>query len=230
MSNVPKSTPTADIEARFAALRAEFPGFEIGPSDTPSTPYRAVKKGGGDKAVVLLAGSYGGLRALLFRQDEADSERALLELSKALVDRGAVAIRHSVSIVTKTRTGIARTVGASRGRFIWDSGNDLGSVAEVDEVALKIVRLLGMELHPQLGALARGMGVRKYKVDVAPPEVTVTTPADVSPPRAVRVTCEPRAKDGGADWFWTHWGDPIAPADNITGAEVALVGLLAADS
>lgn len=47
-------------------------------------------------------------------------------------------------------------------------------------------------------------------------------------PRAVRVTCEPRAMDEGADWFWTHWGDPLAPADDIVGAEVALVGHLTA--
>ncbi|MBB6397264.1 hypothetical protein BKA00_004178 [Actinomadura coerulea] len=29
---------------------------------------------------------------------------------------------------------------------------------------------------------------------------------------------------------WSHMGDALAPATDVTGAEVALVGLLAADS
>ncbi|MEU8309683.1 hypothetical protein AB0C84_39550 [Actinomadura sp. NPDC048955] len=135
----------------------------------PSLPYRAVREGGGDKALVLVAGTCHGLWGLLSKQDEADCERALLALGKGL---------------------------------------------------------LGLELHPQLAALARRMGVRGYKVDIGAHEVTVAT-ADGGTPRAVRITCEPRPKDDDRDWFWTHWGDPLAQADDITGAEVALVGLLA---
>jgi hypothetical protein len=213
-----------DFEGRLSALRAEFPGWDIGPSDMPSLPYRAVRAGGGEKAIVLVSGSYDGLWGLLSRQDEADCERALLALGKALEERGAKVVRHGVSLVTRTRTGIARSVGAGRGRFVWDSGNGLGSLAAVDEVALKITRLLGLELHPQLGALARRMGVRGYRVDIGAPEITVTT-AGGGTPRAVRITCEPRPKDDDRDWFWTHWGDPLAQADDITGAEVAIVGL-----
>lgn len=82
----------------------------------------------------------------------------------------------------------------------------------------------------QLAALARHMGVRKYSVDIGSGEITVTTPIGVSPPRAVRVTCEPRPKDDDELWFWTHWGDPIAEAMDITGAEVKLVGLLAEET
>ncbi|MBB6397262.1 hypothetical protein BKA00_004176 [Actinomadura coerulea] len=66
---------------------------------------------------------------------------------------------------------------------------------------MKIVRLLGLEMHPQLAALATRMGIRGYKVDIAAPEVTVTTPAGVSPPRGVRVRCEPRPKDDDQDWL-----------------------------
>ncbi|MEV4006320.1 hypothetical protein [Actinomadura sp. NPDC049753] len=216
------SLPPADFEGRLAALRAEFPGWTIECADT-SPLYRAVRSSGlGER---LGAGSYSGLRRLLYKADAADCERALLALSKELEARGALAIRHSVSIVTRTRTGIARTVGASHGRFIWDSGLDLGPLDAVDAVALKITRLLGLELHPQLSALARRMGVRGYKVDIGAPGVTVTA-ADGGTPRAVRVTCEARPTDDDSDWFWTHWGDPIAQADDITGAEVALAGLL----
>ena len=231
MSNPAKSTPGVDdIEARFAALRAEFPGFEIGPCDLPSLPYRAFRERDGEKALVLVAGTYDGLWGLLSQQDAADCERALLELGKALTDRGAVVIEQGASLVTRTRTGIARSIGALRGNFLSDSGLPLGPIAEVDEVALRVARLLGLELHPQLSVLARRMGVRRYSVDIGAPVVTVATPAGVSPPRAVRVTCEPRPTDEGREWFWTHWGDPIAEAADITGAEVKLVGLLASEA
>lgn len=192
MGKIPNPAPPKDIEGRFAALRSEFPGWDIGPSDMPSTPYRAVREGGDEKAIVLASGSYDGLWGLLSQQDAADCERALLAVGKALAERGATVIEHGVSLVTRTRAGVARSVGAVRGRIVWDSGLDLGPLTAVDEVAVKIARLLGLELHPQLAALARRMGVRGYKVDIAPPEVTVATAVGVSPPRAVRVTCEAR--------------------------------------
>ncbi|MEU9841205.1 hypothetical protein AB0C69_18500 [Actinomadura sp. NPDC048032] len=99
----------------------------------------------------------------------------------------------------KAKAGGSRSVDALRGRFVWDSGLDLGPTGAVDEVAVKIVRLLGMELHPQLSALARRMGVRGYTVDIGAPEITVTTAVGVSPPRAVRITCEPRPTDEDRD-------------------------------
>ncbi|NDU74055.1 hypothetical protein GWI34_15615 [Actinomadura sp. DSM 109109] len=230
MSTVPKPAPPQDLQGRIAALRAEFPGFTIGPSDMPGTPYRAVRERDGEKAIVLLGGTCDALWLLLSQQDATDCERALLELGKALAERGATVIEQGASLVTRTRTGVARSVGATRGRFVSDSGLSLGPLADVDEVAVKVARLLGLELHPQLGVLARRMGVRGYKVDIGAPVVTVTTPSDVSPPRAVRVTCEPRPTDGDRDWFWTHWGDSIAQADDISSAEVALVGLLASEA
>ncbi|SNR68322.1 hypothetical protein [Actinomadura mexicana] len=219
-------TESPAAEDRLAALRAEFPGWTIEYGDLPSLPYRAVREGGGDKALVLGAGTCDGLRGLLAKQDEADCERALLALGKALEERGAKVVQHGGSLITRTRTGTARSVGADRGRFIWDSGNGLGSFSAVDEVALKITRLLGLELHPQLATLARRMGVRGYKVDIGAPEITVAADGGGTP-RAVRVTCEARPTDNDRDWFWTHWGDPIAEATDITGAEVALAGLLA---
>ncbi|WP_258939454.1 hypothetical protein [Actinomadura luteofluorescens] len=194
----------------------------------PSLPFRAVREGGGEKAIILGAGSADALRNLLSQQDAADCERALLVLSKALEECGVRGVQHSASLVMKAKTGGSRSVAALRGRFVWDSGLDLGPTSAVDEVAVKIVRLLGLEPHPQLSVLARRMGVRGYAVDIDASEITVTTPLGVSPPRAVRVTCEPRPTDEDRDWFWTHWGDALAEAGDITGAEVALVGLLAA--
>ncbi|WP_141579644.1 hypothetical protein [Actinomadura sp. WMMA1423] len=46
-------------------------------------------------------------------------------------------------------------------------------------------------------------------------------------PRAVHITCRPREKDGGALWFWTHWGEPLAEAHDVISAAVAITGLLA---
>ena len=151
MSKVPNQAPPQDFKSRIAALRAEFPGFEIGPSDLPGTPYRAVREGGGEKAVVLLAGSYDGLWGLLSQRAAADT---------------------------------------------------------------------------QLSTLARRMTVRKYGVDVGCHWVVVSLNVR-GIPRAVRVTCEPRPKADDELWLWTHWGDPLAQANDVLGAEVALVGLLA---
>ncbi|MEV4004423.1 hypothetical protein [Actinomadura sp. NPDC049753] len=194
----------------------------------PSLPYRAVREGADEKAIILGAGSCDALWNLLSQQDAADCEHALLALGKALEERGVRGVQHCASLVMKAKAGGSRSVDALRGRVVWDSGLDLGSTGAVDEVAVKIVRLLGLELHPQLSALARRMGVRGYAVDIGAPEITVTTAVGVSPPRAVRITCEPRPTDEDRDWFWTHWGDPLAEAGDITGAEVALVGLLTA--
>ncbi|NDU74061.1 hypothetical protein GWI34_15655 [Actinomadura sp. DSM 109109] len=228
MSEAPTPATPADPAVRLAALRDEFPGWRIEGSDMPYLPYRAVREGGGEKAIILGAGSCDALRNLLSQQDAADCERAMLVLRAALEKRGARIVKHDIGLVVKARTGVARSVGVLRGRFVWDSGLDLGPAGAVDEAAVKIARLLGLEPHPQLSALARRMGVRGYVVDVGAPEITVTTAVGVSPPRAVRVTCEPRPTDEGRDWFWTHWGDAIAEAGDITAAEVALVGLLAA--
>ena len=79
--------------------------------------------------------------------------------------------------------------------------------------------------YTQLAALARHMGTRKYMVDQTTTDITVkATGGDT--PLAVKVTCEPRPTDSDRLWFWTHWGEPLAEATDITGAVVALVGLL----
>jgi hypothetical protein len=41
------------------------------------------------------------------------------------------------------------------------------------------------------------------------------------------ITCRPRRDDGGVIWYYTSWQEPIAPADRITDAAVALLGYLA---
>lgn len=143
MSTVPNQAAPEDIHGRIAALAAEFPGWTITPHDTPPL-YRAVRDSG--EGPRLGAGTYGGLRRLLFDQDDADSNRAMLALKEALLRRGVESVQHSVSLVMRTRAGIARTAGASRARFNWDSGLDLGPTSDVDEVANKIVNLLGLRV------------------------------------------------------------------------------------
>ncbi|MBX6768490.1 MAG: hypothetical protein IRY90_15280, partial [Actinomadura rubrobrunea] len=32
------------------------------------------------------------------------------------------------------------------------------------------------------------------------------------------VSCRPREDDGGTPWFFTSWGEPIAPADQVEDA------------
>ena len=135
--------PPQDIAGRLAALRAEFPGWEITPADAPPL-YRAVRASGEGER--LGAGTYAALRRLLFDQDDADSNRAMLALKTALEKRGVKSAQHSVSLVMKSRAGAPRTVGAYRARFNWDSGLDLGPTSDVDAVAEKIMNLLGLRV------------------------------------------------------------------------------------
>ncbi|GAA2295176.1 hypothetical protein GCM10010402_62170 [Actinomadura luteofluorescens] len=77
MSKVPKPAAAPEIEGRFAALRAEFPGWTIGPSDKPGTPYCAVRDAADDTSPILTAGSYDALRGLLAEQDATDVKARL---------------------------------------------------------------------------------------------------------------------------------------------------------
>ncbi|MGC4956160.1 hypothetical protein ACLQ2P_23305 [Actinomadura citrea] len=80
-----------------------------------------------------------------------------------------------------------------------------------------------------LAALREHMTVRGFEVEFDGSSLTVKAALDgAGVPRAVKITCKARGSDGGRLWFWTHWGEPLAEAGDITGAEVALVGLLAA--
>lgn len=44
--------------------------------------------------------------------------------------------------------------------------------------------------------------------------------------RSDRITCERRSEDGGALWYFTSWGEPISPADDVVGASVRIRGYL----
>ncbi|WP_141576099.1 hypothetical protein [Actinomadura sp. WMMA1423] len=133
-----------DIEGRLAALRKEFPGWTIEASTMPFSPYRAVRDGD-DKAAILGAGSYGALRRLLHEADEVVCAQALLALRTALAKRGAEALLHGVSVVTRSRTRVQRTIGARRGRFTWHDGTDLGPISDVDAVADEILQQLELK-------------------------------------------------------------------------------------
>ncbi len=45
-----------------------------------------------------------------------------------------------------------------------------------------------------------------------------------------RITCKRRRDDGDALWFFTSWNEPIAPADDVVGASVRVLGYLAVES
>jgi hypothetical protein len=142
MSNVPKSSATDDVAEQLADLSEEFPGWTIKLTDQSFAPFQAVRHGGG---TTLGAGSYAGLRMLLHDADAADCGRALHALRDALRVRGADAYLSAVSIATRTRTGVARTIGAHRGVFSWDRDEVIGPIGEVDKAADEIVRALGLE-------------------------------------------------------------------------------------
>jgi hypothetical protein len=40
------------------------------------------------------------------------------------------------------------------------------------------------------------------------------------------ITCRERSEDSGRVWFWTSWGEAIAPADRITEAALAVMAYL----
>lgn len=44
------------------------------------------------------------------------------------------------------------------------------------------------------------------------------------------ITCRRREDDRNELWFWTSWGDPIAPAHDVIGASVRVRGYLAVES
>ncbi|WP_141581332.1 hypothetical protein [Actinomadura sp. WMMA1423] len=76
----------------------------------------------------------------------------------------------------------------------------------------------------RLAALHAHLAARGLDVELDG-HLTVRVKAEI--PRAVHITSRPRDKDGRQLWFFTHWGEPLAPAHDIIGAAVAITGLLA---
>lgn len=145
MGNIP--APAAGAEASASTgrtpaeqrtrLREEFPGWLIEP------PFAASRDARGGP-LALSAGSYGELRALLDEADAIDCADAAAQLADALRARGAEAEVQGLSVSTKTRAGILRFVAARRGVFAWTSGIVLGPIGDVEAVADRMVRGLGL--------------------------------------------------------------------------------------
>ncbi|MBX6769508.1 MAG: hypothetical protein IRY90_20565 [Actinomadura rubrobrunea] len=49
--------------------------------------------------------------------------------------------------------------------------------------------------------------------------------AEVAHP-SVLITCRRRADDGGRTWFFTSWGEALAPVDEVDDAAMYVVGYL----
>ncbi|WP_141581303.1 hypothetical protein [Actinomadura sp. WMMA1423] len=144
MGKIPKTGTADDIGERLADLSEEFPGWIVKVTDQAHAPFQAVKDGA-DGSLTLGAGSVGGLAELLDEADAVDCGRARHALRDALRVRGVEAYLSAVSIATRTRSGVPRTIGAYRGRFTWHHGDDLGPIADVDAVADEVMRRLDVK-------------------------------------------------------------------------------------
>lgn len=72
----------------------------------------------------------------------------------------------------------------------------------------------------------RGLVVKSPQVGVCCPGAEACCSQAGQPGLADTITCRPNADDGGRPWFFTSWQKPIAPADQITDAVVAVKGYL----
>ncbi|TDE34996.1 hypothetical protein [Actinomadura sp. 6K520] len=82
----------------------------------------------------------------------------------------------------------------------------------------------------RLAALAAHLAARKLDVDLSAAGLRVTNPqvkGCCTKNAADTISCRPRDEDGAALWFFTSWGEPIAPADRLTDAAVFVLGSLA---
>ncbi|WP_433228090.1 hypothetical protein [Actinomadura formosensis] len=81
----------------------------------------------------------------------------------------------------------------------------------------------------RLAALGAHLSARGYQIDFLGTWLKVTN-ADASGCCARRlsdtVTCRARPDDGNRWWYFTSWGEPIAPADQVTDAAVSIQGYL----
>ncbi|WP_067460453.1 hypothetical protein [Actinomadura macra] len=82
-----------------------------------------------------------------------------------------------------------------------------------------------LHAYPKLYALMSTLQVRGFTTDLRARSLTVTRPGD--PERSVQtITCRPRVTDADRLWFFDGSGEPIAEAEDITGAAVIIAGNL----
>ncbi|QFG23614.1 hypothetical protein [Actinomadura sp. WMMB 499] len=83
-----------------------------------------------------------------------------------------------------------------------------------------------------LACLGAHLSARRLDVDLTARGLRVTNPdgagccAEANAAADV-ITCRPRPDDGGREWFWTSWNEPIAEADRIVEATTFVLGYLA---
>ncbi|TDC86726.1 hypothetical protein [Actinomadura sp. 7K507] len=82
----------------------------------------------------------------------------------------------------------------------------------------------------RLAALAAHLAARKLDVDLGPAGLRVTNPqvkGCCAKNTADTISCRFRGEDADRLWYFTSWGEPIAPADRVTDAAVFVLGYLA---
>jgi hypothetical protein len=89
-----------------------------------------------------------------------------------------------------------------------------------------------MAPEARLAALAAHLSARKLDVQLDSSGLRVENPqveGCCSRNAADTVSCRPRDDDAGRLWYFTSWGEPIAPADRVTDAAVFVLGYLSRD-
>jgi hypothetical protein len=87
-----------------------------------------------------------------------------------------------------------------------------------------------------LAALGAHLGAHGFAVELTDRGLKVSNPevAGCCPEVAHAsdtITCRPRPEDGGRLWFFSSWGQPLAEADRITDALIAVkINLAARDT
>ncbi|WP_433469556.1 hypothetical protein [Spirillospora sp. CA-128828] len=136
MSTVPKAEDSASED--LTDLRAEFPGWTMEAGEG-SPSFRASRDGGRGGPLTLGANTRAGLRAALDEVDAVDCRHAAYAMRDVLRARGLAAEVQQLTVATKTRAGILRTVSARRGMYWWGSGVEL---APIDDPELAVDRMM----------------------------------------------------------------------------------------
>lgn len=85
----------------------------------------------------------------------------------------------------------------------------------------------------RLGALMNRLDVYRLDIRISKDGLRVTNPfadgcCDTAQEPGDTITCRPREDDGGRLWFFHSWGEPIAEADRVVDAAVAIAAALGA--
>ncbi|TDD79218.1 hypothetical protein E1293_24005 [Actinomadura darangshiensis] len=84
----------------------------------------------------------------------------------------------------------------------------------------------------RLAALAAHLAARKLDVELGSKGLRVANPqvkGCCSPHATDTIACRTRDEDAGRLWYFTSWGEPIAPADRVTDAAVFVLGYLSGE-